>query len=161
VHPSLAAYRLLAGKIAEKVEATLTEQFENERQSVSASSKRKPDPRNAWVAGSQPVAKRTEPSRGGQGRGGHRSRWIRGIRGGPRWRGGVARRSGRGRFRRGFESIMCSMICVPCIMRSILPLPLNRKLNLIFQIVKTLYRYSIAILIQFTVLRYFQSPKIL
>ncbi len=65
VHPSQVAYRLLAGKIVEKVEDALSSQPDNEQQGSAASSQRKQDPREACVSGSQPVAKRVKPSGAG------------------------------------------------------------------------------------------------
>ncbi len=60
VHPGPAAYRLLAGKVIEKVQSILEKSIE--RQETQAPIKRKQDPREAWVSGSQPVAKRSETS---------------------------------------------------------------------------------------------------
>jgi hypothetical protein len=90
VHPSPAAYRILAGKISEKIEQVLSEPYGEDRPGVSGTAKRKQDPRDAWVSGSQPIAKRAEPLRGMRA---HRAHGYRGNavkRGGFRWhRGGV------------------------------------------------------------------------
>ncbi len=66
VHPSPAAYRILAGKIVEKIEQVLSDPQGEDRHGIPAVAKRKQDPRDAWVSGSQPIAKRAEPSRGNQ-----------------------------------------------------------------------------------------------
>ncbi len=72
IHPSPAAYRLLAAKIAERVEAILYEPA-----SPNQGGKRKADLHDAWVAGSQSVAKRAglqQTRRGGQARGAARAK---------------------------------------------------------------------------------------
>jgi hypothetical protein len=98
VHPTTATYRILANKIAEKIENMLHASAESDPAAVQPHSKRKPDQRDSWVDGSQGVAKRVERGRG----------WLRGAppsagRQRP-WRGGHTR-SGRGarfgRARRG------------------------------------------------------------
>jgi hypothetical protein len=97
VHPSPAAYRILAGKIAEKIERVLSDPLGKDRPGIPAVPKRKLDPRNAWVSGSQPIAKRAEPTRGNQA---HRvlgSRGNYGKRGGFRWHRGGGR-FGRKKF---------------------------------------------------------------
>jgi hypothetical protein len=86
VHPSPAAYRLLAGKIVEKIHGIFEKS--TERQETQAPVKRKQDPREAWVSGSQPVAKRFETSHVGATRGMRGARWSRGFRGRMRSRGG-------------------------------------------------------------------------
>jgi hypothetical protein len=86
VHPSPAAYRLLAGKVIEKVHTILEKS--TERQETQAPIKRKQDPREAWVSGSQPVAKRFETSHVRTARGMRGARWSRGFRGSTRSRGG-------------------------------------------------------------------------
>ncbi len=86
VHPSQAAYRLLAGKIADKIHGIF--QASTERQGTQAPVKRKQDPREAWVSGSQPVAKRVENFHGGASWGARGTRWARGFRGRQRVRGG-------------------------------------------------------------------------
>ncbi len=86
VHPSQAAYRLLSGKIVEKIQAIL--QSNSERQGTPAPTKRKQDSREAWVSGSQPVAKHAESPHAGSARGARGSRWTRGYRGRQRMRGG-------------------------------------------------------------------------
>jgi hypothetical protein len=97
VHPSPTAYRILSGKIIEKVELALAEPQSADRQVVTAMAKRKQDPRDAWVTGSQPIAKRAEPTRGNQKRRDFGTRRNHGKRGGQRWpRGG--KRYGKGRF---------------------------------------------------------------
>jgi hypothetical protein len=97
VHPTPATYRILAKKIAEKVECLLTEPAE--RELSQPTTKRKPDQRDSWVEGTQAVAKRIERGRG----------WSRGVptgRGRQRpWRGGQIRSGRGGRFggsRRGY-----------------------------------------------------------
>ncbi len=86
VHPSQAAYRLLSGKIIDKIQGIF--QSSTERQGTPAPTKRKQDPREAWVSGSQPVAKRVENSHGGASCGARGSRWPRGFRGRQCMRGG-------------------------------------------------------------------------
>jgi hypothetical protein len=86
VHPSPAAYRLLAGKLIEKVQNILEKN--NERPETQAPTKRKQDPREAWVSGSQPVAKRVETTHVRTARGFRGARWSRGFRGSSRSRGG-------------------------------------------------------------------------
>jgi hypothetical protein len=66
VHPSPAAYRILVGKIVEKIEQVLADPQGDDRHGATAMAKRKQDPRDSWVSGSQPIAKRAEPSRGNQ-----------------------------------------------------------------------------------------------
>jgi hypothetical protein len=61
VHPSPAAYRILAGKIAEKIEQVLADPQGDDRHGASAMTEHKQDPRDSWVSGSQPIAKRAEP----------------------------------------------------------------------------------------------------
>jgi hypothetical protein len=56
VHPTSAAYRELATKVASKVTALLTEKTTEEK--PSGERKRKPEPRDPWITGSQSVAKR-------------------------------------------------------------------------------------------------------
>jgi hypothetical protein len=95
VHPSPAAYRILAGKISEKIEQVLSDPNGDDHPGIPGGPKRKQDPRDAWVSGSQPIAKRAEPSRGNQA---HRAHGYRGNfvkRGGFRWH-----RGGGGRFAR-------------------------------------------------------------
>jgi hypothetical protein len=86
VHPSPAAYRLLSGKIVEKIHEIFEKH--SERQETQAPAKRKHDPREAWVSGSQPVAKRVESTRFDSFRGNRGSRWSRGSRGRVGSRGG-------------------------------------------------------------------------
>jgi hypothetical protein len=78
-------YRM-AGKIAEKIHGIF--QMSTERQETQAPVKRKQDPREAWVSGSQPVAKRVEISHRVASRGARGGRWFRGFRGRQRARGG-------------------------------------------------------------------------
>jgi hypothetical protein len=85
-HPSPAAYRLLSGKIVEKIHGIFEKN--TERQETHAPVKRKQDPREAWVSGSQPVAKRSESSRSGTIRGNRGARWSQGFRGRMGSRGG-------------------------------------------------------------------------
>jgi hypothetical protein len=95
VHPSPAAYRILAGKISEKIEQVLSDPNGEDRPGFPGGTKRKQDPRDAWVSGSQPIAKRAEPSRGIRA---HRAHGYRGNfvkRGGFHWH-----RGGGGRFAR-------------------------------------------------------------
>jgi hypothetical protein len=86
VHPSPAAYRLLSGKIVEKIHGIFEKS--TERQETQAPVKRKQDPREAWASGSQPVAKRFENSHVGATRGIRGARWSWGFRGRMRSRGG-------------------------------------------------------------------------
>jgi hypothetical protein len=70
VHPTSAAYRELAAKIAEKASEILAEKSAQEEQSVLT--KRKAEPRDPWIERSQAIAKRLD-DRGtvrGSGRGG-------------------------------------------------------------------------------------------
>jgi hypothetical protein len=97
VHPSPAAYRILAGKIAEKIEQVLSDTQGEDRHGVPAVAKRKQDPRDAWVSGSQPIAKQIEPSRGNQMYRASGSRGNFGKRGGFRWHRGGGR-FGRKKF---------------------------------------------------------------
>jgi hypothetical protein len=97
VHPSPAAYRILAGKIVEKIEQVLADPQGEDRHRAPAVTKRKQDPRDSWVSGSQPIAKRAEPSRGNQTHRAFGSRGNFGKRGGFRWQRG-GRRFGRCRF---------------------------------------------------------------
>jgi hypothetical protein len=74
IHPSPAAYRLLAAKIAERVGGILNEPAST---TPNQGAKRKADLHDAWVAGSQSVAKRTglqQTRRGGQSRGAARAK---------------------------------------------------------------------------------------
>jgi hypothetical protein len=72
VHPTSAAYRELATRVAEKTMEILSEKSPQEEQRANA--KRKADPRDPWIEQSQAIAKRldergTERGRG-RGRGG-------------------------------------------------------------------------------------------
>ncbi len=60
VHPTAAAYRVLSEKIADKVEVLLAELSNSAAQASSAHAKRKADPRDPWVSGSQSITKRSE-----------------------------------------------------------------------------------------------------
>jgi hypothetical protein len=91
VHPSPAAYRILAGKISEKIEQVLSEPYGEDRPGVSGTAKRKQDPRDAWVSGSQPIAKRAEPLRGMRAHRAHGHRGYAVKRGGFRWHRGGGR----------------------------------------------------------------------
>jgi hypothetical protein len=89
VHPTPVAYRILAEKISEKAESLLKEPCALVPPVGSATQKRKADNREAWVGGSQSIAKRSE--------GGQRGRKAdRGGFSNPRARG----RGFRGRFGR-------------------------------------------------------------
>ncbi len=56
VYSTSATYRVLADKITDKMETVLSEASSLVAQTSSASAKRKADPRDLWVAGSQSVA---------------------------------------------------------------------------------------------------------
>jgi hypothetical protein len=105
VHPSPAAYRILSGKIVEKIERLLSDPPSEERPGFTAVPKRKLDPRNPWVSGSQPIAKRAEPTRGIQAHRVPGSRGYHGKRGGFRWHrrgeGGLAGKGSEGKL--GFQ----------------------------------------------------------
>jgi uncharacterized membrane protein YgcG len=109
VHPTPAAYKVLADKLASMVDDMLAEPA-----SVPASptsTKKRAAPRKPWIVSSEPVAKRLIPalssrggtsSAGGSGRGGNSSRG--GSRGGYHDRGGRGHRGvarGRGGNPRG------------------------------------------------------------
>ncbi len=83
VHPTREAYQRLAAKIAARVTKILAE---SDTPTHPVQKKRKPDHRDQWVAGSQAVAPRLNPSQGSQQRG----RIPRGnfSRGRSLWRGG-------------------------------------------------------------------------
>jgi hypothetical protein len=104
VHPTQAAYRILADKIASKVESLIVDNVGDPAAGAVVSGKRKADTRDQWVSGSQCVAKRSEGNsgltRGGPGRGRayHRGRGVNHP--GPR-DGGRSHR-GRGRYYRKF-----------------------------------------------------------
>jgi hypothetical protein len=100
VHPTQAAYRLLAEKIAYKVGSLLVDNGGDTAASATGSSKRKADVRDQWVSGSQCVAKRSEgtvgPPRGGPSRG--RALYRGRSAGHPGARRGGWPHRGRGRF---------------------------------------------------------------
>jgi hypothetical protein len=88
IHPTPVAYRILAEKIGEKAESLLREPAAPATPMGNVTQKRKADSREAWVGGSQSIAKRTE---GGQ----HGKKVVRGGFSNQRARG-------RGRFRGRF-----------------------------------------------------------
>jgi hypothetical protein len=96
VHPTRGAYQRLAAKIAVRVSEILAEP---DTPTHPVQKKRKPDHRDQWVAGSQAVAPRLNPTQGSQQRG----RIPRGSfsRGRSLWRGGSSSKSGWAKKHRG------------------------------------------------------------
>ncbi len=95
VHPTPAAYKVLADKLATMVDDMLAETTSTP--ASTPPTKKRAAPREPWIISSEPVAKRLIPahvsrgglnSAGGSGRGGNHNRGGRCHRGAPRGRGG-------------------------------------------------------------------------